>query len=384
LTQIGIVFGCYYWFGKSTLNKHLLPLFTSIYLSLNVFAVQAAEDDVHLSAFKQKYDWLKLSSDEWLKGDILAMYAEELEFDSKELNLQIIDWHDVVELRSKDKLSIRMNDGTIAEGYLVVKDGKLSLVNNNVAQSFILSDLLSISASTKREIDLWNGYLNLGANFRRGNTAQFDYTISTGMQRRSPTSRLKVDYIANYSTFEDQETDDKFVTADSSRLTSIYDWFFNQKVFFRAMDFEHFSDEFLNIDYRVSYGVAAGYHVIDTKKISWDVSAGPSYQKTHFKDVSADESNSETSPGLALGTDFSYEVTSDIDFDASYQVKFVNDVSGKYIHHFETGLEVELTRKFDLDLTFYIDRTEIPHADDNGNIPEQNDYRFVVSLGYDF
>ena len=46
--------------------------------------MQAAEDDVHLSAFKQKYDWLKLSSDEWIKGDILSMYNDELEFDSEE------------------------------------------------------------------------------------------------------------------------------------------------------------------------------------------------------------------------------------------------------------------------------------------------------------
>ena len=366
------------------MNKHLLSLLISIYLLLNLFAAQAAEEDIQVFAFRQEYDWLKLSSNEWLKGDILSMYEFELEFESEELDLQTIDWDDVVELRSKDKLTIRLVDGTTAEGYVVVKDGKLSLVNNNVAKNFSLGDLLSITSSSEREIDLWGGYFNLGANFRRGNIAQFDYTIAAGVQRRSPISRLKIDYIANYSTFEDQETDEKLVTADSSRLTSTYDWFFNQKIFFRAMDFEHFSDELLNIDYRVSYGVAAGYHIVDKKGASWEVNAGPSYQKTHFKNVSVDESDSETSPGLALGTDLSYEITSDIDFDASYQVKFVNEASGKYIHHFETGLEIELTRKFDLDLTLYFDRTEVPHADDNENIPKKNDYRFIVSLGYDF
>jgi len=34
--------------------------------------------------------------------------------------------------------------------------------------------------------------------------------------------------------------------------------------------------------------------------------------------------------------------------------------------------------------TFYVDRAEKPHADENGNVPEKNDYRFVVSLGDDF
>jgi hypothetical protein len=353
-------------------------------LLFTLFTVQAVESSADTSAFKQKYDWLKLSSEEWLKGDILSMYDDELDFDSKKLDLQIIDWDDVVELRSKDKLSIRMLDGTIAEGYVVVKDGKLSLVNNNVAKNYNLSDLLSITASSKREIDLWDGYLNLGANFRRGNTVQFDYTIGAGVQRRSSNSRLRIDYIANYSKFEEKEADERLVTADSTRLTSTYDWFYNQKIFFRAVDFEYFSDEFLNIDYRVSYGVSAGYHFIDNEETSWDVNVGPSYQKTQFKDVLASESKSEVSPGLALGTDFSHEITSDVDFETSYQITFVNDVSGKYLHKFETGLEVELTKRFDLDLTLYINRTKNPHADDSGNIPKQNDYRFVVSLEYDF
>ena len=51
--------------------------------------------------FKQDFDWVKLSSDEWLKGEIISMYDEELEFDSDELDLQTIDWEDVAELRSK-------------------------------------------------------------------------------------------------------------------------------------------------------------------------------------------------------------------------------------------------------------------------------------------
>jgi hypothetical protein len=35
-------------------------------------------------------------------------------------------------------------------------------------------------------------------------------------------------------------------------------------------------------------------------------------------------------------------------------------------------------------LTFFADRTEKPKADSDGNIPDNNDFRLVVSLGYDF
>lgn len=336
------------------------------------------------SRFKQDFDWLKLTSNEWLKGDIISMYDDELEFDSDELEMKTIDWEDVAELRSKNMLSIRLIDGTIAEGYLVLKDNKLTLVKNNLATNYKVSRLISIASSERNERDLWDGNIKLGANFRRGNTIQLDYNLAAGIQRRSSSSRFKVDYNTNYSRFEDTETSVESVTEDSIRLTSIYDWFFSQKIFLRAMDFEYFSDEFLNVDHRVSYGVGVGYHFIDNSRTAWDVSVGPSYQKTQFKNVSVDEDSTESSPGLSLGTDFTYEITSDIDFDASYQVQFVSEDSGEYLHHFETSLEISLSSDFDLDTTLSLDRTENPHADESGDIPEKNDYRFVVSLGYDF
>lgn len=360
-----------------------------ILLSLTLSTIGYAKDDKSMwqkpiPVFKQDFDWIKLTSDEWLKGDIVSMYDEKLEFDSDELDMQTIDLEDVAELRSKAWQSIRMYDGTIAEGYLVLKDGQLSLVKDGVTTHYEFSNLLSIASSGKNELDLWDGYVNLGINLREGNTVQFDYTFSAGIQRRSSSSRFKADYTSDYSRYEDKDTEESTVTADSERLTSSYDWFFNPKIYFRAADFEYMADDFLNIDYRVHYGIALGYHIVDTSRTSWDINLGPSYQKSKFLDVKEDESDSEDSLGLSLGTDFTFEVTSDIDFDASYSVQVIDEASGGNIHHFQTGLEIDLTNDFDLELTFYADRTENPKEDSAGNTPDKNDYRLVVSFGYDF
>jgi len=370
------------------MNKKLAVMAFLTCLLTSVFSVTSFASNEKIKkptpVFKQKFDWVKLTSDEWLKGDIVSMYDDELEFDSDNLDMQTIDWDDVSELRSKEILSIRMANGTIAEGYLVVKGGELRLVKEGVSQDFKLNQLLSIASSGENERDLWDGYINLGANLRRGNTVQFDYTFAAGIQRRSSSSRFKTDYTANYSKYEDQDTNEKIMTANSQRLTSTYDWFFSQKIFLRAVDFEYFSDEFINVDSRISYGVGVGYHIIDNSKTTWDVNAGPNYQKTKFVEVLVGEDNSESSPGLVLGTDFTYEVTGDIDFDISYQVKIVNEESGEYLQHFQTGLEIDLGNDLDFDVTFYLDKTEKPKADAAGQIPEQNDYRLVFSLGYEF
>jgi len=374
------------------MNKLSVTLLVKIFiplLSLSLVPFGYAEEGKNqwqkpTPIFKQDFDWVKLTSDEWLKGDIVSMYDEKLEFDSDELDVQTIDWEDVAELRSKEWQSIRMFDGTIAEGFLVLKDGQLSLVKGGVTTHYESSNLLSIASSGKNERDLWDGYINVGINLREGNTVQVDYTFSAGVQRRSASSRFKADYTSNYSRYEDQDTEVTHVTADSKRLTSSYDWFFNPKVYFRAADFEYIADEFLNLEYRLHYGIAIGYHLVDTSRTTWDVNAGPSYQISKFIDVQDDASNSENSGGLTLGTDFTFEVTSDIDYEASYSVQIVDEAAGGKIHHFKTGLEIDLTNDFDLDLTFYADRTEKPKEDSLGEIPEKNDYRLVVSLGYDF
>ncbi len=374
------------------MNNTIATLVTVIFallFSLMLSALSYAEDDRSewqkpTPVFKQDFDWIKLTSDEWLKGDIISMYDEKLEFDSDELDMQTIDLEDIAELRSKEWQSIRMFDGTIDEGYLVIKDGKLSLVKNGVTTHYEFSNLLSIASSGKNERDLWDGYVNLGINLREGNTVQFDYTFSAGIQRRSSSSRFKTDYTADYSRYEDKETEQTTVTADSERLTSSYDWFFNPKIYFRAADFEYMADDFLNLDYRIHYGIALGYHIVDTSRTSWDVNLGPSYQKSKFLDVKDGESDSEDSLGVTLGTDFTFEISSDIDYDASYNVQVIDEASGGNIHHFQTGLEIDLTNDFDLDLTFYADRTENPKEDSEGQVPEKNDFRLVVGLGYDF
>jgi len=337
-----------------------------------------------IPVFSARYDWIKLTSDEWLKGDILSMYEEELEFDSDELGVLKLDWDKIADMRTKGLQSIRIIDGTVLEGWIVMSDGILTLTRDGQEYEYERDSVLSLASAETSRRELWDGDISLGANISRGNAENLDYTFAASIQRRSATSRFKANWVANFSQNKDAESGQKNETANNQRFTASHDMFVNDKIFFRPADVEYFSDVFQNIDSRISAGIAVGYHIFNEKKYNWDVTAGPSYQITTFSNVQALESKDEKSGALALTTTFDYEITKDIDFETDYQIQFVSENAGKYIHHLEVGLEMELVNDFDLDLIFYLDRTENPRTDENDVTPQKQDYRLVVSIGYNF
>jgi len=367
---------------KLSMMKFLLLFLccSLITVKANNFEESLPEWQKPTPVFSQKFDWLKLKSDEWLKGEIISMYDDELEFDSDEFGLKTFDWQDISELRSRYDQSIRFSDGTVVEGFLIVKDEKLILISGGREQIFPLTELMSITSAADERKDLWDAKVSLGMDVSAGNTNQLDYIMTARIQRRTPYSRLRSDLAYNYSkSIQDEEGK---VLTNMTRLTSYMDWFYSGKVFFRLFDYEYYSDLQQNIKSRHSIGSSLGYHLIDNKRLQWDVTLGPSFQQTSFDSNSIEED--EKSGVIALSTLIEYKISSRIDFTLDYQMQFVEKESGKRNSHLKSGFEFEFNNDFDLDLFFYLDRVAEPVAGISSGEPESNDYRLVISLGYDF
>ncbi len=330
--------------------------------------------------FSQKYDWLKLQSGEWLKGDIISMYDDELEFESEEFDTIFFDWQDVKELRSRFDQQIRFANGEVKQGFLVVKQNHLVLISGGTEQHYPLSELLSITSSADDRKGLWDGKVTLGIDINSGNVNQLDYLASAKIQRRTPFSRFRVDFTYTYS--ESTVKEDQQVLTDTGRLTSYFDWFYSSTMFFRVFDYEHFTDLQQNIDSRDTIGFSLGYHVVKNKRIQWDVTLGPSYQETSYYNTSQD--SDQRSGVIALGTLFDYSISSRLDYLLDYQLQFVEENSGKRNSHLKTGFEFDFRNDFELDFSFYWDRVAHPVAPAGTTPPHPNDYRLVLSLGYDF
>ncbi|RKZ66256.1 MAG: hypothetical protein DRQ44_06955, partial [Gammaproteobacteria bacterium] len=146
-------------------------------------AADEASSKPWLPAAKE-FDWVQLTSGEWLKGEIKSMYNDSLEFDSDKLDLLEIDWEDVKYLKSYRPSNINIENSEPLTGSLQISGDKVTITNGEDVREFKRHDLISLTPAGDREVDLWSLKFTLGLNVRSGNTDQVDYNSKFNAKRR--------------------------------------------------------------------------------------------------------------------------------------------------------------------------------------------------------
>lgn len=330
------------------------------------------------------YDWLQLTSGEWLKGDFRVMYDLKLEFDSDELDLLEFDFEDVKQLRTRAMKTIFVEgeggrrDTSVLRGMLVIKDDQVMLLRNEHEVTVPRDRVISIAGGRQRERDYWSGMLSVGINARGGNTETADTTVQANIKRRTARTRFNADYLANYSSAKSIET------ANNQRLNGYNDWFLTSRFYWKTLDLEYYRDPFSNIDRQYSVSTGTGYDIFRTSRTEWTTTAGMGYQNMRFVSVQPGEDETSSSPFFTAGTWMDYELTDDIEILYDYSMRLLNEDNGQYTHHMLATISFDLIGNLDLDVSAIWDRTENPQVDAAGILPEQDDYQIIVSLAYDF
>jgi len=385
-----------------SLSKGNLKLITIIACAVflttgsNAYAAQTDDPEVDQAAVEVKdttspettweqltpaavnFDWIQLTSDEWLKGDLESLYDGKLEFDSDELDDLIFDWEDVKQVIGHRIHSVSFEGYGIFTGVLRISEDKVIVLMGEEQREFELNRLISISYGAPKESNYWSGKVSIGLNVSKGNTDQEDYSTTANLRRRTPMTRLLFNYLGTLSQTRGVQT------VNNHRLGGIYDIFKSRKYFLRPVFGEYYRDPFSNIAHRYTLGAGIGYHIIDNSKTEWDITGGPAYNGTEFISVEQGQNSRESTPALVVDNRFDTELNKRIDFIWTYRFQLGNSSSGGYIHHFVTTLESELTKVIDLDLSFGWDRTQNPTAGEDGNIPDQDDFMIIVAFGIDF
>jgi len=300
----------------------------------------------------------------------------KVEFESDELDDLTFDWKDIAQVQSPRAL-VSYGDRQSASGAVRV-DRETVTVSGPEPVSFPREDLIGIAPGQPRELDYWSGKFNVGLNLRSGNTEQADLVTKARLERRTPTTHLKLDYTGNFSELEGVES------VNNQRVNGIFNIFFTRRLFLVTPLVEYYRDPFQNIAHQLTLGGDAGYYFIDRPSVEWLVLGGPAYQRTRFDTVEAGESPDSSTPALFLQSQFEIELTKRIDLELGYQAIVTSEEAGRVTHHGTVTLELELTRRLDLDVSFIWDRTENPQAGSDGVEPKQNDFRLNLSLGVKF
>ena len=366
---------------------HVLRLAAAGLLASVLAAPAAPADDVKApwqpkapEGLPLDFDWIRLKSDEWLKGKLVSMYDDKLEFDSDELDVHSFDFADIKEIRTSRVVQVGFADANRkpAMGRLVLDGKSARVVAEEGETAFGRSEILTIVVGAAREIDYWSGYANVGGNIRSGNSDQVDYTARLGTVRRSVKNRTAFDYIGTITRIDSVDT------SNNHRVTLGWDRFLSQRLFLNLVGLEWYRDPFQNIANRWTVTAGLGYEIVDTARTSWSATAGPAWQSSTWDSAPPDGEESADSFALRVGTRFDHEFTKSIDFHAYYNAFFTDEASGSYTHHFDTGLEIELVGDLDFNVAWVWDRVQDPRPLEDGSFPKQDDTRLIFGLGWSF
>ena len=329
------------------------------------------------------YDWVQLTSGEWLKGEIKSMYNDSLDFDSDKLDMQTIDWKDVKYLKSYRPSNVNVEGHEPVTGNLQVTENKVTVTNGDEILEYDRSMLISLAPYGDSEADLWSIKFTLGLNLKTGNTDQVNYNSKFNASRITARSRFILDYLGNVSKTRD--SDDNFVeTVNNNRLNASTSRYATRYFYYTPLFFEYYQDPFQNLEKRLTAGVGVGYTIIDAPGFEWNVNGGPAYVSTEYISVQPGEKQEVDAGALVFATDFDYDITSFLEFIFSYRIQASKKEAGGYTHHMIGTFDSEITGSLNFDISLIWDRISEPATDADGVTPKPDDYTLTVGISYEY
>src|SRR5258706_6804867 len=299
------------------------------------------------------YDWIELSSGEWLKGRLKYIQDRKIKVESDQLEDLTFEWKDVLQIYTGEPMFAKFDGREKLYGSIVVSN-QMVRINGPEQVSLPRTQLTSITPGGELERTFWSGEATVGLNVQAGNTKQVSLNISAELARRTPSTEFLVTYLSNYGEVNSVQN------ANDKRVDSHFDILLNRNFFVRPMLFDYYSDPLVNIKYRTTAGVGVGYYILNQDRLKWLVAGGPGYQYTRFDTVEAGQSDNAATLAGVLETDFKVDITSRLKFQQTFGVSLTDEQSGRYSHHSVSALEFEIKHYLDLNISFVWDYIQNP------------------------
>lgn len=325
------------------------------------------------------WDWVRLKSDEWVKGELLLMRDFDLNFDSDEFGIVEIDWDDVAEILTDRAYTLVLQDmRTSHTGTVVVRGDRVAVRVDDRVEEFDRAQVVAITPGANSELNLWSARGSVGLGLRSGNTDQSEITGRLSLAREAKLTRLGFDYNGAYGSLDNE----KNTNNHRGRVAGQY--FLTRDFYLVPAGFEVFTDEFQNISYRLTPTTGVGYYLVRRSRVDWTAAIAGGYQHTRIDSAQEGDSKNSDNGAITFGTTLDADLNSRVDLILEYQLQLIVPDTHLTNHHSAATLEVELTSALDLDVSFIWDRIEDPARESDGSVPARNDFRLSVGLGIEF
>jgi hypothetical protein len=324
------------------------------------------------------FDWVQIDSGEWLRGEFVRLQDETLYFDSEEFDDVELDWGDISALVSSGSHTFRIEGREPAQGEFEMRNGVVYIDTGTEQIEVASVEVLALIPGEGRELDFWSFKASLSFSGQDGNTEQTDLTIRGDTHREDALTRWSTGYRGNFAS-SDGDT-----TADNHRASSSFDYFLTSRLFLNLVSLEYYTDEFQNIATRFTAGAGAGYEVIQSSLLEWEVVAGGAYQLNNYESVGPNEDDTEHDGAAVFGTRLDFDLPLGIEWDNSYKTQVIVTDLEKTNHHAESILDFDIWGPLDFEVGFVFDRIEQPQRKSDGERPERNDYQVTVGLAIEY
>ena len=325
-----------------------------------------------------KFDWIRTTSGEWLKGELKNLRDETLTIDSDEFDMQDLDWEDISDIHSPNRFIYVLKDGSIFTGPAELAAGKLIVETKEGSRIFDRHRLMTIVPEHESELSKWSFKLTVGATASYGNSEVIDYSAYSRLRRESAFHRGTLEYNGAYGLVSTEENTNKH------RGNAIWNIFVSPVFYITPYYGELLYDKFRNIEYQSLTATGAGLHAIKAKSLTLDVDLSGGYIAAQYITTeSADEKREQGWVAIPRIV-FEWDITNDVEFELEWKTVLRIDDIKRSFHQGTSRLEIDITDAFDFDVSADYSRQESPVANEAGDVPKKDDLKVTVGIGLEF
>lgn len=322
-----------------------------------------------------------------LTGEVTTLVDGKLKIKSAVAGEVTVDLKDVASFKTDGPITAKLKDGTVltekfeassTPGNVVVVPSTQSPATDPKAPAvapttqFVPNTELSLTNFDEinpQKPKIWSGNLKAGALLTRGNSNTDAANASFDVARRTKQDRLT--FTGQYLYARDGDEDN--TTTDNWLLQAKYDYFFTKKFYgYGVAKFER--DNIADLEYRFQPGVGVGYQWIESAKENFRQEVGLGYTAEKYENEAKDEYIN-----ARYAHSYDRQIKDNLKFIHNFEIQPSLEDLDVFTMTTDAGIRVKFTDKFFLDL-----KGEWKYNSEPGDESRKNDFRYILSVGWEF